>query len=284
MGRGSAPAGNEPAAEGGRRPGRPSKFVGYFQLLEACGKSGCPVCTVLEDGALRALNELIGEEVNDPEMRARLVASGGLCNWHTWLLARIEHPALGTAILYRSVLEAARTWLGECDRTVRGQSPGRKLSSRLAARLGLARSASLPRAKTRCPLCVSAVRGERRALRTVLDFLDHPEFRDAFSHSEGLCLPHMDAAVWLGKSHPNFPRLSAWHNARWGELVGELDEFIRKFDYRFAREAWGHERSSWQRAMAVVAGRTGVFGPDRGDASRRPDLQPPPPRHQESPR
>lgn len=45
--------------------------------------------------------------------------------------------------------------------------------------------------------------------------------------------------------------------------MGDLEEFARKFDYRYANEAMGDEKKSWRRALETFVGRAGVFGPER---------------------
>src|SRR5574341_1452415 len=63
-----------------------SKFIAYFQLLEAFRQPGCPVCRLVEEGALKALDGLMYEQVNDPFTRDRLVESHGLCNCPAWMI------------------------------------------------------------------------------------------------------------------------------------------------------------------------------------------------------
>ena len=46
-------------------------------------------------------------------------------------------------------------------------------------------------------------------------------------------------------------------------LMGDLAEFVRKFDYRYAHEAMGDEKKSWHRALETIVGRAGIFGPER---------------------
>jgi hypothetical protein len=52
-------------------------------------------------------------------------------------------------------------------------------------------------------------------------------------------------------------------------LHGELGEFIRKQDYRFAHEAYGSEADAWQRAIALLVGMNGE--PDAARPPRRAD-------------
>ncbi|MCX5734518.1 MAG: DUF6062 family protein, partial [candidate division NC10 bacterium] len=90
-----------------RPTGGASKFVMYYELLEAFGKPGCPVCTNLERGSLKALNDMLYEQVTDPESRRRLVESRGYCNWHAWMLPRVQNSPLGAALIYRHLLAEA---------------------------------------------------------------------------------------------------------------------------------------------------------------------------------
>jgi hypothetical protein len=249
------------------RPADPSsKFFTYFQLLEAFKETGCPVCTRLDQGALRALDGLMYEQVNDPVTRARLVESHGFCNWHAWILPRIQNSGLGVALIYRHLLHETLERLQAARRAMCPRGRWQRLWERLIA----SREKPLPilawrDKKARCPVCVTARRSEEQDLKTILEFIGEAEFAKAFSGSAGLCLPHLYAAMALGRDHPNLPALLLAHEARWQDLLWELEEFARKFDYRHADEVMGRERDSWHRALEVFVGRAGVFGPERGD-------------------
>lgn len=72
------------------------KFFGFFRLLDACAKSGCPACRLVEDDGRRYLDALVYEQVNDPDTRRCIRAAWGFCNWHTWTcspsMTRIVRP------------------------------------------------------------------------------------------------------------------------------------------------------------------------------------------------
>jgi len=118
--------------------------------------------------------------------------------------------------------------------------------------------------KARCYLCTFARRSEVEDLRTILEFMGEAAFAGAFDRSAGLCLPHLYAAMAVGRDHPNLGILLAAHERRWQDLAWELEEFSRKFDYRYADEARGRESSSWHRVLEVFVGRAGTFGSERG--------------------
>lgn len=245
-----------------------SKFIAYFQLLDAFKAAGCPVCTLVEQGALKTLDGLLYEQVNDPSTRQRLVESHGFCNWHAWMLPSVHNSSLGAALIYRHLLGET---LEHLQTTLRATCP-RSRWQRLRERLAGPRDEGLPilawrTKRSRCYLCTFARRSEQDCLRTILEFIGEPEFAEAFARSSGLCLPHLYAAMAIGRDHPNLRALVAAHEARWKDLVWELEEFSRKFDYRYVDEVKGRESSSWHRVLEVFVGRAGLFGPERDGAS-----------------
>jgi hypothetical protein len=243
-----------------------SKFITYFQLLDAFKEPDCPVCTRLEQGALKALDGLMYEQVNDPFTRDRLVESHGFCNWHAWMLPSIHNSALGVALIYKHLLQETLEHLEAASREVQPRGRWQRLWERVTG----SREEPLPilawrSKKTRCYLCTFARRSEQDDLKTILDFLGEQQFAEAFTRSAGLCLPHLYAAMAVGRDHPNLPMLLTMQEKRWQALLWELEEFARKFDYRYADEARGRESSSWHRALDAFVGRVSVFGPERGE-------------------
>ena len=252
-----------------RRPRRSSaKFVRYFDLLDAFGKIGCAVCGLLEQGSRKALEGFLYEQVNDPETRRKLVASRGFCNWHSWLLADIQGSHLGVAVLGRHLLAEAAQALELSDPSAGAAGNWRGLFRRSRSR----QAGALPawwHGGTDCPLCAMMDRAERDYLILLLDFFEEADFATGFARSGGLCLPHLGRAVEIALHHAHLPALLAAHRDRWAALAAELDEFIRKYDYRFASEPMGAEGDSWSRVLEVLAGRAGLFGTGRPHDGRQ---------------
>jgi hypothetical protein len=179
------------------------------------------------------------------------------------MLHRIQNSPLGAALIYQHLLVSVLGHLKAVrpHRTPRGrwQHVWRRLTRR-----GLEPSSLGIWWTTRkgCSLCALTRQSEREHLKAILAFLGEADFAEGFAHSAGLCLPHLCHAATIGPDHPNLPALLSAHEARWSELATELGEFIRKNEYRFAREAVGKEGTSWRRALELFAGRAGVFGPD----------------------
>jgi hypothetical protein len=92
-----------------------------------------------------------------------------------------------------------------------------------------------------------------RAAKTLLKHLAEPEVAAGYVAAGGLCLPHLQAV--LGQASEAAARtLAEWQATAYRRLRDELDELIRKHDYRFAGEPIGAEADSWQRAVAQIVG------------------------------
>src|ERR1700675_101128 len=83
------------------------KFVGYFRLIEACARPGCPVCRCLVAESRSYLGALLYEQITDPGTRRAIRLSWGFCNWHTWMLPDVESSAFGAAILCEDLVTRA---------------------------------------------------------------------------------------------------------------------------------------------------------------------------------
>lgn len=230
-------------------------------LIEACAQAGCPVCRLTEASVSRYLDALMYELVNDIEMRDRLRRSLGFCNTHAHQLLKAVGVSLGIAILYRDLVNTALKQLEQIK-----FASARGLTLR-AAREALDRdqpSAATEQAVAAltppesCPACAYQADKETRLLTVMLDSLQDERLRTALQASAGLCLPHLRRAFELARNESAFETLVALARDRLAALRAELDEFIRKNDYRFRDEGFGPEGDSWRRAIAQMVGREGT--------------------------
>ena len=233
----------------------------YFSFLEAFAQRGCPLCWLLQAHSTSYLDSLFYERVTDVETRRKLRRARRLCHWHTWEASKKTPAALGVAIIAHDLIDEELTRLAALRR------------SSLSRRIGLCSGARIARRSLRaylrgwrqrgmCPACQVIVEHERYALKTLLDCLPAADFAPRFRASDGLCLPHTVRALALHPSHPALGRLIATQHEKCAGLMAELDEFSRKHDYRFGREAWGAESDSWRRAIDMLAGNPWIGGSD----------------------
>ena len=111
-----------------------------------------------------------------------------------------------------------------------------------------------------CPACVLETEAAHRTAKILIKHLDDPAIGRAYLAAGGLCLPHFRIAL----SHAGggaSRTLAQWQAATWRQLRGELDELIRKHDYRFADEKVTEaEADAWQRAVDGPGWRSGNTG------------------------
>jgi hypothetical protein len=92
-----------------------------------------------------------------------------------------------------------------------------------------------------------------------LDYSSEEDFGREFSRSAGICFPHLTLAIEKYPEHRNLGLLVQRQMKKWESLKVELEEFIRKHDYKCAHEPQGAESDSWKRALEMLVGKREVF-------------------------
>jgi hypothetical protein len=213
------------------------------KVREALRQGGCPVCRVASASSRRYLWGFLYEQVNDPEVRTALLRSRGFCRHHAWMLTQF-HDALGVAIVYSHLVR-------DLARDLAALTP----QARPRRRAGLRPPApDLPRPV--CPACGVVRQAEEHALVALVRRLDDEQVRAALATDAPLCLPHLLAAWDVAPDARALRRLAALQGEALQTLVRQLEEFIRKQDYRFRHEGVSpQEGTAWLRAIEVLVGR-----------------------------
>jgi hypothetical protein len=165
---------------------------------------------------------------------------------------------LGIAIIYSDFIKKMTR---ELDR-VRYDAPGGISLNRVQETLNRKKNTTATRHMVQklepekpCPACQQEAELETLAMTTLVDLLTQDErLYNAFKDSEGLCLPHLRRALELVRDEKSFDTLVQITREKLVTLQAELDEFIRKHDYRFQHEKFDAEGDSWQRAITRVVG------------------------------
>jgi hypothetical protein len=129
-------------------------------------------------------------------------------------------------------------------------------------------STSLRSIEELCPACKHLSEFDRINIDTFIQMLVQDQaFRDAFKDSDGLCIPHLIKTVEIASREVHEKGFASIAEIllplqikALKHLQFELSEFIRKHDYRFAREGFGSEKDSVERAAVKLAG-TSQLGP-----------------------
>jgi len=232
-------------------------------LLEAMSQAACPLCVLLERSERKAVDLFLYDQVNDISRRDALRASRGLCFQHTSMLAE-GRSALGVAIISRDILRTMTAEL-ESEAPNRMQSRGERKAddneqasqpfaffASFAVKAG-AKLAGRIEPQSSCPMCAERPRIEAPLIIGLLHNLRDASFGAAFDASAGLCRVHLASALRTADTAAA-RALAARQAAIWRRLEADLDEFIRKHDYRFQGEAFDVERDVWRRALQTTSG------------------------------
>jgi hypothetical protein len=225
----------------------PRDKAGY-ELHLALRHPGCPICRLTNQAVARYLESTSYENVNDLSVREELRAAQGWCAVHAarWLE---QLDALGTAIIYKDVLDTARRALREARPVPAAAEAAPDLLGKLR---GLVGSGSAPHPGSAiaealeptgtCPACAQMRTSERHYLGAFSGALASPAFLVAYRpHPTGICLPHLRAVL---RGLPDPALVAALVEAQAAILArtsAALAEVIRKNDYRFRQEPRGDE-------------------------------------------
>jgi hypothetical protein len=211
---------------------------------------------------VRHLGAVLAEHVTDPVSRARIAEAGGFCAAHAAALRKMPDAALGTAIVYRALVEQACRWLDATARTI--ETRARRGGWRALVGRSRQAGASVRPPRERCPVCLELAAAERLYADGLLAGLAEPELGAAYAASDGLCLPHLELALSRAAGGPDAARLVAISREKLRALAEDLRRFVDKHDHRVTPRFTEREAAAWRLALSLVAGRAEVFGPQMG--------------------
>jgi hypothetical protein len=188
------------------------------------------------------------------------------------MAAAIDNSPSGIAIIYEHLLRDRIEALQNTRALIGPRSWWARLKSKWPPDKDRSPILAQRQQKAACAVCEPMDRFfERNLIDTLVAHMTDREFADGFRLSFGLCLPHLYQAVATGRDHPNLPLLLDIHLEKLGTLRGELNEYIRKLDYRFIAEPRGEEKTAWRRVIELFVGKQEVFGPDRQTRGGTPE-------------
>jgi hypothetical protein len=244
----------------------PVKDPTAFELLRALQeKPSCPVCQLTLLKVEKYMDALVYESVNDIAVRERLRRSLGWCAPHgrQWLR---QGDALGTALIYNDIFtqvqKTLESFAGDSGSEASTGTPKQGLVGRLQTMLGRNGGSSVGQALADalepsgpCPACRQSAEVEQRLLASCAGALEHPDFAAAYSkHPTGLCLPHLRSVLRMVPGDPAALALASVHAAISRATRSQLEEVIRKSDYRYSAEPAGDEFTVPPRSVEQAGG------------------------------
>jgi hypothetical protein len=224
-----------------RKANNVDKNITFFKVLEALQtEKECALCKLEADAIHAYFDAIMYEAVNDPKVRLELAKAHGYCHRHAHFLFELR-DSLGVAILYQDQV---------------------KLFMDLFAKKGadeLNRNQQRYNIDGACPACRNQVETRCRYVNTLIEGWHEPEIKSAYEAAAGFCVPHLAILLETVKDTVISDQLFAIERNHLTGLWDELQEFIRKHDYRYSDEPYGPESNSWIRAIRKLTGAKEVF-------------------------
>jgi hypothetical protein len=238
------------------KPADRQHIVIRIDLIEALRHPGCALCYLAQQKSQRYVESLLDSAVIDVEQRDVWRNAKGFCNWHAGMAIVVPQAASSLALLYADVLADATHHLATLTASLSSAPWYHQFWRRhIGKRIQLWLRAWQPRQV--CPACRLWHEQELLYLTVLLDDWHDATLHSAFAQSSGFCRPHVTRLMVHGTAHGHLPAFLTAQQERWQALQADLQEFIRKLDYRFAREPYGSEADAWQRVVALLAGHPG---------------------------
>jgi len=238
-------------------------------LRAACEQPGCPICRLGQQAEAAYLQTLLADYVNDELTRWEVVHSQGLCADHAWLLQasaqRDWESGDKPSILYESAALFVQERLAAFLSRHRA-SDGAPLSPlRRRARRGrlerkspfaspLERLLAALERRAACPVCEALQGKEALWVGKLAAGSSDPSLWAAFVASDGLCLPHLKAALACCADEDAAWRLAQMAEAKLSALLAHLQAAMEKRQWAGAPPMLPAEEAAWIRMIAFFAG------------------------------
>jgi hypothetical protein len=204
------------------------KHTTFYNLLDACKAPGCPLCSLVNAAVRDYFGATLYEYVNDPNTRAAVVASAGYCEYHAGQLL-CSGDALGSALLYQSVLESIASSLS-----------------------GFLRTSAL----ARCPACSERLRKLEHYGSALLEAIREPEIRAALESGGPVCLPHLRWLAQCTRDREVTRYLETYAREVIVSLARQVETFVAAQNAAGqADEQRPFSQESWRRAIEFISGK-----------------------------
>ncbi len=204
----------------------------------------CPFCSLAAKSSHKYLDALLYEKVNDGGVRKELKKAHGFCKKHAKELVSLG-GALGIGIIYREQLKNFMELLSAVRVSRVDNEKLLKEISRWSNH-------------SKCPACEFERNAIERYVDTFIYFLDDGDMRKAFESSNGVCVEHFTLVLSRIEDAERRDYFVGVEVEKLRHLYNNVEEFIRKQDYRFKNEpVTRDEADSWIRVVRIMTGGTG---------------------------
>lgn len=194
------------------------------ELMHRMKYDKCPICGLVEKRSESRIESVLKGAVTDTDTRREFLDSEGFCKHHAERVLRRKQP-LSHAILYGNLLEYKMRRIGR-----------EKFR------------------KAKCRFCELEDESEKIYVYWFAKSLTEEAFFETYKEQAILCTTHLDAVLRkLRKKHPMRETLIETTKEKYDALNRDLQEIRRKYNYKYAKEAWTNsEKEAWKKVVRLL--------------------------------
>ena len=232
----------------------------------------CPLCFLKDKSESDYLDYYLGPSLMEPDTRT-ITNKSGFCPDHMGKLNKREANRLGLGLMLHTHLKDID---GDINAKLKKVAPakGNLFKGRDGEyKSNLNKLADLIDSRTSsCPICEKLdFTMERYADVLVWMFSHDKDFKPKFASCTCHCMPHVASLLrsCANKMSQNeaaefLPVLAAGFDSTMKELIGDVEWFTLKFDYRNNDKPWGNSKNSIQRSMRFLSANRSDFDEKNG--------------------
>jgi len=202
----------------------------------------CPICAAQGQALFDFFVDAQYALSKTDQARRAFAQEHGLCRVHTWQFQQVASPQ-GISEGYALLIEAAAS---ELRRSV--AQPTDEIVAHIETLL----------AKD-CPACQVLKETESTRLGQFLEQIATPEGQELYEESQGLCLPHLHAALAACPSRATVEFLLREQVRRLEEVAEDMRSYLLKRDALRRGLHNQDEETAWRRALVQLAGEQSVI-------------------------
>ena len=221
--------------------------LSWIELKEAFKNEGCPICFIMLEHLNKYFDHLLYEEALSVSVHKKMIAGMGLCNTHTWVLAK-STDKLGIGSLFQTTLSKEIKLLKKIneykDKEMLRNSRKKKLDKDKKI------IEDQFNAKGICLACEHQEESELFYLHQLIIIWHDKEFRDYYEDEIVLlCRKHFQLLLQESDEKEIIDYFITIQKNKLDNLSYQYSEFMRKHDYRFQHEMTDKDKASLNRVL-----------------------------------
>ena len=210
-----------------------------IDLLKVFKQEGCPVCKLVKQTIDRYFDSMLYEFVNDPGVRDSIRKSLGYCKEHTAQILKVAENnfyAFGLSIIVEDLTNEV---LKRYENIYEAANKRKKVEQS---------------DNSQCPACLHQRDFEQIYISELSRWIADETFLNEFKKSGGLCIKHLIDISRIIKNKRDLKRLFEFHITQLKELQEDLNNFIKKHDYRNKEIITVEEATAFKKALRKITG------------------------------